>query len=268
MLSETAFVYRPDAGGVRRLRWFTPVAEVPLCGHATLASAHVLIRELGVAPPVRFESASGLLIVHESGSHLVMDLPANPAAEAPMPEGLAKALGVDEARPARLRRLEQGGDRGAALRGGRCGHPARLRCYGPGRSAPRRDGGRRDGPRVRLVRRFRVTLLRARAGGSTRTPLPVWPHTTLAPWWAAVLEKREMSARQRSARGGKLVARVLGDRVELAGQAVTVARGTMVPPGLRSLMIPGALFRSADRQSAEMSMDSSISMIGDPLRIG
>lgn len=240
-LSETAFVYRPGAAGARRLRWFTPVAEVPLCGHATLASAHVLIRELGVPPPVRFESASGVLTVRKSGGRLVMDFPANPASAAPVPDGLTEALGLgsaegaptedapgEEARPIFAAsskvaivvlpseaavlavRPDFGALAGVALPDGVMGVAVTARG---------------SDPSVDFVSRFFAPRL-----GVDEDPVTGVAHTTLAPWWATVLNKPEMSVRQRSARGGKLGVRVSGDRVELAGHAVTVARGTMVRP--------------------------------------
>ena len=96
-LSETAFV-EPQAAGYG-LRWFTPLAEVGLCGHATLASAHVLY-ETGLAEPsepVRFDSVSGPLTARREDGLLVLDFPARPAGPAPAPPGLLAALGVDSA---------------------------------------------------------------------------------------------------------------------------------------------------------------------------
>lgn len=236
-LSETAFPYRPGPEGTRRLRWFTPVAEVPLCGHATLASAHVLMREAGVPGPVEFQSASGPLSVREdAGSavprRLVMDLPANPPKEASMPDGLAEALGLagtaasagavtfvasDKVAvmvlPSEQAVLAVEPDFGALMRVVLPGAAMGVAVTAPG------DGG------VDFVSRFFAPWL-----GVDEDPVTGVAHTTLAPYWAAVLGRTEMEARQRSARGGALVARVLGDRVELAGHAVTVASGTLVRP--------------------------------------
>ena len=234
-LSETAFVYRPAPGGGRRLRWFTPVAEVPLCGHATLASAHVLVREKGVAGPVAFDSASGPLTVREDDGRLLMDFPANPATEAPMPEGLLEALLGSAARPLRHAHqpvfaasnkvalvvlpsedavLSVRPDFGALARVAMPGAQMGVAVTAPG-----------DDPQVDFVSRFFAPWL-----GVDEDPVTGVAHTTLAPWWAAALGKPEMSARQRSARGGSLVVRARGDRVELIGQAVTVASGTIVRP--------------------------------------
>ena len=234
-LSETAFVYRPAPGGVHRLRWFTPVAEVPLCGHATLASAHVLVREKGVAGPVAFDSASGPLTVREDDGRLLMDFPANPATEAPMPDRLLEALLGSAARslhrghqpvfaasnkvalvvlPSEDAVLSVRPDFGALARVAMPGAQMGVAVTAPG-----------DDPQVDFVSRFFAPWL-----GVDEDPVTGVAHTTLAPWWAAALGKTEMSARQRSARGGSLVVRTRGDRVELIGQAVTVASGTIVRP--------------------------------------
>ena len=225
-LSETAFVYEAGGDGERRLRWFTPVAEVPLCGHATLASAHVLLRELQHPAPVRFRSLSGPLIVHDEGGCLRMDFPANPAAEAPMPAGLADALGIDAATVVFARSgkvalvILAAEDEVAALRPdygalGRVVLPGGLMgvaATAPGASAE-----------VDFVSRFFAPWL-----GVDEDPVTGVAHTTLTPYWSKVLGKAEMSARQRSARGGVLTVRNRGDRVELIGQAVTVAHGRIV----------------------------------------
>ncbi len=228
-LSETAFVHEAGDGGARRLRWFTPAVEVPLCGHATLASAHVLLRELGVESPARFDSLSGPLTVHDEGGLLRMDFPANPPVEGVMPAGLAEALGPGAAGTVFATSgkvalvvvasedevLAVQPDFGAlgrvALPGGVMG----VAVTAPG-----------DDPDVDFVSRFFAPWV-----GVDEDPVTGVAHTTLTPWWAAVLGKGEMEARQRSARGGTLAVRARGDRVELLGNAVTVAAGRMVRPG-------------------------------------
>ena len=227
-LSETAFVYRPGDNGSRRLRWFTPAVEVPLCGHATLASAHVLLRERGATGPVRFSSLSGILTVHEEGGRLRLDFPANPPAEQPIPTGLADALGLGAADPAFASsgkvalvvvasedevlsvRPDFGALGGVALPDG---------VMGVAVTAPGDDAG------VDFVSRFFAPWV-----GVDEDPVTGVAHTTLTPWWSTVLGKREMEARQRSARGGALTVRERGDRVELLGHAVTVAAGRMTRP--------------------------------------
>lgn len=231
-LSETAFIHDPGPGGVRRLRWFTPVAEVPLCGHATLASAHVLLREMGAHGPAVFDSASGRLIVAEDAGRLLMDLPAAPATEAPMPPGLMEALDPTAA-PAAARPVFAASDKVAlvalpsedAVLAVRPDFGAMARLALPGAlmgvavTAPGAE------PEVDFVSRFFAPWL-----GVDEDPVTGVAHTTLTPWWAGILGKAEMSARQRSRRGGSLRVRNRGDRVELIGQAVTVASGTMVRP--------------------------------------
>ena len=93
--AETAFLLRTADPAGFGLRWFTPTTEVPLCGHATLASSHVLIGELGLdAPAVSFETRSGTLTVRREGGGYEMDFPARMARPATEPEGLAEALGA------------------------------------------------------------------------------------------------------------------------------------------------------------------------------
>ncbi len=91
-LSETAFVMRE--GAAWRLRWFTPKAEVEMCGHATLATAYVLARELGQSPPFTFQTLSGPLVVEADGPRFILDFPARLAEPAIPPDGLAAALGA------------------------------------------------------------------------------------------------------------------------------------------------------------------------------
>ncbi len=225
-LSETAFVYQPGDAGARRLRWFTPVVEVPLCGHATLASAHVLLREVGLPGPVRFHSLSGPLAVHVEGDRLRLDFPANPAQEAPMPAGLAKALGINPAAATFVASgtvdlvvlgteeevLATRPDFGALGRLALPGSPICVAVTAPGAHAGIDFVSRVFGPWV----------------GVDEDPVTGVAHTTLTPYWARVLDRTEMSARQRSARGGALTVRDHGDRVELIGQAITVAHGHIV----------------------------------------
>ncbi len=278
-LSETAFVYRPDGNGERRLRWFTPAVEVPLCGHATLASAHVLLREAGGAGPLVFRSASGRLRVREDGSRLVLDLPSDPPVVAPMPAGLPEALGL-AAGPGPRKAGGSGEDARAPGAGPVAGAAAEEPPRGEGRESriaePPVPGATpvfmASGKVavVALAAEEEVAELRPDFGALGRVELPAglmgvavtapgaaaavdfvsrffgpWvgvdedpvtgvAHTALAPYWAAALGKTEMAARQRSARGGELVVRALGERVELAGGAATVASGSLVRPSARA----------------------------------
>jgi PhzF family phenazine biosynthesis protein len=223
-LSETAFPEPTGPDGTRRLRWFTPTTEVPLCGHATLAAAEVLFAQ-GEASPIRFSTRSGILTVHrEPDGALRMDFPADPPEARPAPQGLLEALGcsgsavtevgtkiwvvaVDsEAAVAALRpdftalgRVDVGGVMGVSV------------------TAPGED--------VDFVSRGFFPW-----SGVDEDPVTGSAHTTLAPFWASRLGRSEMSARQISARSGDLMVRLVDDRVHLVGHAVTVAEGTLFVP--------------------------------------
>jgi PhzF family phenazine biosynthesis protein len=219
-LSETAFL-EPRAGGYG-LRWFTPVAEVGLCGHATLASAHILYETGEAEPtgPVRFDSASGPLTARREDGLLVLDFPARPAGPAPAPPGLLAALGVDGAEwtgrakddlmVVLAREEEVTGLRPdiVALAG--------YRTRGIIVTAPA------SRPGADFVSRFF-----APAVGIAEDPVTGSAHCTLAPYWAQRLGRPGLTGYQASARGGTVRVRVDGDRVLLAGRAVTVFSGEL-----------------------------------------
>lgn len=218
-LSETAFARRtddPDADF--ELRWFTPVTEIDLCGHATLATAHALT-ELGVEGPIRFSTRSGILTVQQKDGKLWMDFPARPATATQAPEGLAEALGaeplwtgiggnndllVELADAATVRSLDPDPTAIKAL-------PARLViATAPG-----------DGEYDTVSRCF------APAMGVPEDPVTGAAHTVIAPFWAERLGRTEFLAHQASRRGGDLHLRLVGDRVLIGGDAVTVATGNL-----------------------------------------
>jgi PhzF family phenazine biosynthesis protein len=226
-LSETAFPSAPDASGVRRLRWFTPTTEVTLCGHATLAAARALLDE-GAEPPLRFDSRSGPLEVHrEEDGRLRLDFPADPPRALDAPPGLMNALGLPEATP--------------FLTGARCAvvpvdDEEALAAVAPDMQALQR---------VRLpegVMGVSVTAPGAEEGvdfasrffgpwvGVPEDPVTGMAHTVLGPHWSGILGLSVLEARQRSRRGGALTVRMAGDRVELVGHAVAVARGELILP--------------------------------------
>ena len=236
-LSETAFVEPRPAGYA--LRWFTPVAEIALCGHATLASAHVLY-QAGLAEPeqhVRFDSASGPLTARREDDLIVLDFPARPAAPAPPPPGLLAALGVaspvwtgqakEDLMVVLGREEEVTGVRPdtAAL--------AALNTRGVIVTAPA------SRPGVDFVSRFF-----APAVGIPEDPVTGAAHCTLAPFWAQRLGRPSLTGYQASARGGMVRVRAEGERVLLGGHAVTVFSGhlsdaalpadgvTLHPPGV------------------------------------
>lgn len=217
-LSETAFLVRE--GEAYRLRWFTPSVEVDLCGHATVASAHVLWENGDLQPgeQARFQTRSGLLTADRREEWIELDFPAKLAEPAQAPPLLAEALGVSPRFVGRnqfdylveveseeiLRAMspDHGRLRTLPVRG--------VICTCPGREFD-------------FVSRFF-----APGSGVDEDPVTGSAHCALGPYWAAKLGKMEFLAFQASARGGVLRVRVVGDRVKLGGQAVTVLRGELL----------------------------------------
>jgi PhzF family phenazine biosynthesis protein len=226
-LSETAFVQPADSEGIHHLQWFTPAVEVPLCGHATLATAHVLLREAGAAPPLRFSTLSGILEVDtEEDGWLRMDFPSDPPAPAPAPEGLLDALGCDPFAPTEL------GMKGWIVRlpteaDVRKVSPdyARLGRIHLGPSALGVMVTARGEGEVDFVSRFFGPWV-----GVNEDPVTGMAHTMLGPYWARERGEQALVARQVSARGGLLRIRIVGNRVHISGQAVTVVRGGLSTP--------------------------------------
>lgn len=227
-LSETAFV-SPGAGGAWDLRWFTPTSEVPLCGHATLASAHVLMSD-GHAPAgtsLRFRTASGELVAESAADGRIrLDFPARPAHPSEPPPGLPAALGdaadqvvavgvspVPDGRPGLLVELASAEavrslvpDIGAVAAlaadlvmvtaaGDRSSADVVSRCFAP-------------------------------AMGIPEDPVTGAAHCTIGPWWAPRLGTT-LRCHQASPRGGDLLVTVAEDRVGLTGHAVTVLRAEL-----------------------------------------
>jgi len=219
-LSETAFLHCEGDGW--RLRWFTPKVEVALCGHATLAGAHILweTARLPPAETARFHTKSGLLTAKRNGSGIEMNFPAKIAEPAEMPAGLPDALGVKPlfvARSAFDYLVEL--DSATTLRAMKPDF-ARLG------ELPVRGvivTSRSDRPEFDFVSRFF-----APASGVNEDPVTGSAHCTLGPFWQARLNKSEFTAYQASVRGGVVKVRVAGDRVVLGGQAVTVLRGELL----------------------------------------
>jgi PhzF family phenazine biosynthesis protein len=219
-LSETAFLYRVDDGF--DLRWFTPAMEVELCGHATLASAHVLWTE-GYLPPAeeaRFHTKSGLLTAERKNEWLELDFPALRVEPTAAPPGLADALGVEPGYVAKTRFDYLGEvDSEEAVRNMTpdIGRLRALRVRGvivTARAAP----GEYD-----FVSRFF-----APGAGIDEDPVTGSAHCALGPYWGAKLGKEELIGYQASPRGGVVRVRLAGDRVKLGGKAVTVLRGKLL----------------------------------------
>jgi PhzF family phenazine biosynthesis protein len=215
-LSETAFVVR-DASGYR-LRWFTPRVEVPLCGHATLASAAVVMERLEPGRThVVFATASGPLTVTRAGTSYAMDVPARPASRIATPPGLADALGLEPVDTVvnefnYLARLADA----AAVRALAPDHAAIARLDRPGVIVTALS----DDPAYDVMSRYF-----APAKGIPEDPVTGGAHCMLAPYWAPILGKDAFRAAQLSARGGELHCRLLGDRVELRGECVFYLEG-------------------------------------------
>jgi PhzF family phenazine biosynthesis protein len=214
-LAETAFIV-PD-GGDYRIRWFTPTVEVPLCGHATLASAAVVLERL--APErdtVVFHSASGALTVHRSERGYVIDFPQRRCTPAEPPAGLAEALGTPfeevlwDGFNVVVRLAAADAVRGLSPD---LGAIAGLPCAGVIVTAPG------EGSYDCVSRYF------APAKGIPEDPVTGGAHCALTPYWAHRLGKNEIRAFQASARGGELLCRLRGDRVELEGSCVFYLEG-------------------------------------------
>jgi PhzF family phenazine biosynthesis protein len=215
-LSETAFFVRTGEACLH-LRWFTPTVEVDLCGHATLASGHVLFRELGQRGDlVTFDSRSGpLTVARRADEKLELDFPARPAAPAAAPAALLRGLGAPPAHVARSERMWLCVlDAEATVRTLRPDHAA-LADLRPGRIIVTAPGHDCD-----FVSRFF-----APDAGVPEDPVTGSAHCTLMPYWAARLGRTALHARQVSARGGELWCELRGDRVGIAGRAVLYLRG-------------------------------------------
>jgi predicted PhzF superfamily epimerase YddE/YHI9 len=214
-LSETAFVVPDDSDF--RIRWFTPTVEVPLCGHATLASAAVVLERVEPGrESVIFRSASGPLTVRRSRRGYVMDFPARRCEARKAPPGLAEALGASF-----LEIMWDGFNFHARLPAAtdvRSLAPdlvavGRLPCAGVIVTAPG------DGDYDCVSRYF------APAKGIPEDPVTGGAHCALTPFWAERLGKNELVAFQASERGGELRCRLNGNRVELEGGCVFYLEG-------------------------------------------
>jgi PhzF family phenazine biosynthesis protein len=220
-LPETAFAW-PE-GGVFRLRWFTPVVEVPLCGHATLAAAHALFESGINAQALAFDTASGRLTAVRRGDRIELDFPVDPAKPTSAPMGLAEALGVN-AHFVHVGKSDAYGfwllETKVALDTLRVDQEALSRFPGKGFivTAP----GKGD---VDFVSRFFAPAL-----GIPEDPVTGAAHCVLAPHWAQKLGKHEMRALQLSPRGGDLGVVYHDPRVKLSGRALTVLQGVVRVP--------------------------------------
>jgi PhzF family phenazine biosynthesis protein len=213
-LAETAFVVKENDS--YHIRWFTPKAEVNLCGHATLASGHVIFNHLNEnGNEIIFQSRSGELKVRKKGKNLILNFPTDTIHEIEMPENIVDAIGlrpvgaykgrtdymliyqdqaeIDKIQPD-FRKLKQTNARG-------------IMVTSPGKESD-------------FVSRFF-----APAVGVDEDPVTGSAHTSLIPYWSKRLGKTELTAIQLSSRRGYLKCKYLGDRVEIGGNAVTYLVG-------------------------------------------
>jgi PhzF family phenazine biosynthesis protein len=221
-LSETAFVCRSGLNEEYELRWFTPRTEVDLCGHATLAAAHALWESgwLKSTQLARFQTRSGVLVCAKKGDWIEMDFPARPIQPATPPPGLLEALGVKPVAIARtafdyLIQLESE----SVVREVR----PDFRLLSQTQTRGVMVTSRADDTAYQFVSRFF-----APAVGIDEDPVTGSAHCALAVYWQAILHRSDFLARQISARGGVIRLELQGDRVTLAGQAVTVLHGELL----------------------------------------
>ncbi|UCE55020.1 MAG: PhzF family phenazine biosynthesis protein [Desulfobacterales bacterium] len=219
-LSETAFLYRYKDG--YNLRWFTPAVEVDLCGHATLASAHILWETGQLAPDqqARFYSRSGLLTAERQDDWIQLDFPSEPEEETDAPEKLGEALGISAQYVGKNRfdyLIEVDSEEA-------------IRSMKPDFRLLSTIGSRgfivtslADSTEFDFVSRFF-----APGAGINEDPVTGSAHCCLGPYWQKRLGKKDFSAYQASPRGGVIKVQVAGERVILAGQAITVMRSTLI----------------------------------------
>lgn len=225
--SETAFVVA-RADGDFDLRWFTPVVEDGLCGHATLATAFALSLRGHAAWPVRFHTLGGLLTVEREGERLVMDFPSRPAAPSEAPAGLLSALGLETAEVLREPRdvllvVDNAGivknlkpDFAALARIDLGAGGAIVTAPGENDAEPNADN---DADYVCRFFAPSVGIDEDAATGSI--------HCTLVPYWAGRTGKQTFRARQLSPRGARMWCTLAGDRVKIAGEARLYLQGTI-----------------------------------------
>jgi PhzF family phenazine biosynthesis protein len=212
-LSETAFVVAKQ--DLFELRWFTPVREVSLCGHATLATAFVIFEYRRYAEPIiHFQSKSGVLTVERDGAVLVLDFPARQTEPCDTPEALVQGLGKT---PLEVRRAKSYMAIFASPEDIASIKPdmqwlGQLDCSGIIVTAP--------GDQVDFVSRFFAPRL-----GIPEDPVTGSSHCSLIPYWAERLSKKKLTARQLSARGGELFCEHAGERVKIGGRAATYLSG-------------------------------------------
>lgn len=219
-LSETAFLLQQDDG--YSLRWFTPAVEVDLCGHATLASAHILWEtgQLPAGRQARFHTRSGLLTAEQEGDWIMMDFPAKPEEPVEMPAGLIEALGVPTIYVGKSQfDLLVEVEAEAVLRAMRPNFTLLERV--PARGVIVTSRASTAG--FDFVSRFFAPRV-----GVNEDPVTGSAHSCLSPFWSKRLGRNELIGYQTSPRGGVVRVRLDGERVHIGGQAVTVLKGQLM----------------------------------------
>ncbi len=231
-LSETAFLTSIEQGPLKEqrnfgLKWFTPTVEVPLCGHATLATSAVLFHEIDVsASEISFHTKSGELKAKKEGQRILLDFPADDPVPIVPPVELLEVMGVSEYEATVF--AEEGKDLLVHLKTEE--HVRQLKPdFERMKTAPTEEDVRgvivtsEGSPPYDFVSRFFGPKV-----GVNEDPVTGAAHTILAPYWSKILGKREMLAYQASKRGGSLTVRLMpNDRVSLIGDAVIVLRGEL-----------------------------------------
>jgi len=227
-LSETAFLFQECAS--YKIRYFTPQVEVPLCGHATLASAHVLwsVGLVSENMPIKFQAENVLLFAEKAGDWIRMDFPADPSVPIQTPPGLLSSLNVEPVsvyRTASNRYLIEVGSWEAVrdLRPDRFSI-ATLDIHGVIVTAHSAKPG------IDFVSRYFAPSV-----GIDEDPVTGTAHCALGMFWSQRLGKKRLVGEQLSARGGTVMVRVMRDRIQISGQAVTVLIGEFSPQVMAAL---------------------------------
>jgi PhzF family phenazine biosynthesis protein len=232
-LSETAFLLNLTKETIEEakffsLRWFTPKTEVPLCGHATLATAAVLFHEFDVsAKTVTFRTRSGDLTAQEERDSIILNFPSETTVPTNPNPDLLRTMGVIDFEDACLTQTSK--ELLIRLKSEEV-----LRGLEPDFEGMKSTSTSVKGvivtskgcPPYDFISRFFAPWL-----GINEDPVTGAAHTVLAPYWAKILGKREMSAYQASSRGGELKVRVHENRVDLVGKAIIVSKGELTPYG-------------------------------------
>ncbi|PWI45675.1 PhzF family phenazine biosynthesis protein [Streptomyces sp. ICBB 8177] len=232
-LSETAFVHRlhgdarQQAGADWALRWFTPATEVDMCGHATLATAHVLLTTGAARGTISFATRSGVLTARADGDAITLDFPTAPLTRVEVPEGLAEALGTPV-----LSAHDTGPHVGDLL--AEVADERTVRALTPDLTALARLDHRGvivtaaaeepSGDHAFVSRFFGPAV------GVPEDPVTGSAHTALSPFWSERLGGTDLTGLQVSARTGRVRTALRGDRVLLTGHAVTVIEAELVAP--------------------------------------